>query len=55
MATFVLLQMTVVEAYAGRKKLDPPDDSTQIHPMVVSLLSEGAAQNTTGNVFVPKV
>ncbi|XP_044486506.1 calcium-transporting ATPase 9, plasma membrane-type isoform X3 [Mangifera indica] len=52
--TLTLNQMTVVEAYAGRKKLDPPDDSTQIHPMVVSLLSEGAAQNTTGNVFVPK-
>ncbi|KAJ0007800.1 hypothetical protein Pint_30513 [Pistacia integerrima] len=44
----------LVEAYAGRKKIDPPDDTSQIHPAVVSLLSEGVAQNTTGNVFVPK-
>ncbi|KAJ0075521.1 hypothetical protein Patl1_34906 [Pistacia atlantica] len=46
--------MRVVEAYAGRKKIDPADDTSQIHPAVVSLLSEGVAQNTTGNVFVPK-
>lgn len=50
-----LLQMTVVEAYAGRKKINPPDDSSQFHPMVSSLLSEGVALNTTGNVFVPEV
>ncbi|XP_044496104.1 calcium-transporting ATPase 9, plasma membrane-type-like isoform X2 [Mangifera indica] len=52
--TLTTNQMTVVEAYAGRKKIDPPDDTSQIHPAVVSLLSEGAAHNTTGNVFVPK-
>ncbi|MED6225179.1 Calcium-transporting ATPase 9, plasma membrane-type, partial [Stylosanthes scabra] len=52
--TLTLNQMTVVEAYAGRKKLDPPDDSSKLHPEVLSLINEGIAQNTTGNVFVPK-
>lgn len=47
--------MTVVEAYVGRKKIDPPDDSSQLHPDVSSLLHEGIACNTQGNVFVPKV
>nr|XP_025611233.1 calcium-transporting ATPase 9, plasma membrane-type isoform X1 [Arachis hypogaea]XP_025670963.1 calcium-transporting ATPase 9, plasma membrane-type-like isoform X1 [Arachis hypogaea] len=52
--TLTLNQMTVVEAYAGRKKQDPPDDSSKLHPEVLSLINEGIAQNTTGNVFVPK-
>lgn len=52
--TLTLNQMTVVEAHVGRKRLNPPDDSSQLHPEVNSLLSEGIAQNTTGNVFVPK-
>lgn len=47
--------MTVVEAYVGKKKLSPPDDSLQLHPEVSSILCEGIAQNTTGNVFVPEV
>lgn len=47
--------MTVVEAYVGRKKINPPDDSSQLAPGVCSLLLEGIAHNTTGNVFVPKV
>ena len=47
--------MTVVEAFVGRKKLNPPDDLTKLHPEVLSLINEGIAQNTTGNVFVPKV
>ncbi|KAH9667745.1 calcium-transporting ATPase 9 plasma membrane-type [Citrus sinensis] len=47
-------KMTVVEAFIGRKKINPPDDSSQMHSIVISLLSEGIAQNTTGNVFVPK-
>jgi P-type Ca2+ transporter type 2C len=48
--------MTVVEAYAaGREKLNPPDDSSKLHPEVLSLINEGIAQNTTGNIFVPKV
>ena len=51
----IMLQMTVVEAYVGKKKMDPPDDPSQLHQLTASLLSEGIAQNTTGHVFVPKV
>lgn len=47
--------MTVVEAFVGRKKLNEPDDSLKLHPEVLSLINEGIARNTTGNVFVPKV
>ncbi len=47
--------MTVVEAYVGRKKINPPDYSSQLHSVISSLLIEGIAQNTTGKVFVPKV
>ncbi|KAK8581365.1 hypothetical protein V6N12_071593 [Hibiscus sabdariffa] len=49
-----LNEMTVVEAVIGKKKANPPDDSSQLPVSVVSLLSEGVAQNSTGNVFVPK-
>ncbi|XP_012076078.1 calcium-transporting ATPase 9, plasma membrane-type isoform X2 [Jatropha curcas] len=52
--TLTLNQMTVVEAYVGRMKMNGPDDSSQLHSEVVSLLCEGAAQNSTGNVFAPK-
>ncbi|KAL5056737.1 hypothetical protein RYX36_028341 [Vicia faba] len=52
--TLTLNQMTVVETYVGRKKLNPPDDSSKLHPEVVSLINEGIAQNTTGNIFIPK-
>ncbi|KAK6284679.1 hypothetical protein POUND7_003631 [Theobroma cacao] len=52
--TLTLNEMTVVEAFVGKKKINPPADSSQLHPSVVSLLSEGVAQNSTGNVFVPK-
>ncbi|RZB84885.1 calcium-transporting ATPase 9, plasma membrane-type-like [Glycine soja] len=52
--TLTLNQMTVVEACVGRKKLNPPDDLTKLHPEVSSLINEGIAQNTTGNIFVPK-
>ncbi|KEH39694.1 calcium-transporting ATPase 9, plasma membrane-type protein [Medicago truncatula] len=53
--TLTLNQMTVVEAYAGgREKLNPPDDSSKLHPEVLSLINEGIAQNTTGNIFIPK-
>ncbi|OIW09320.1 hypothetical protein TanjilG_01291 [Lupinus angustifolius] len=52
--TLTLNQMTVVEAYVGRKKLNPPDDSSTMHPEVLSLTNEGIAQNTTGNIFVPQ-
>ncbi|GKV26720.1 hypothetical protein SLEP1_g35968 [Rubroshorea leprosula] len=52
--TLTLNQMTVVEAYVGRKKINLPADFSQLHPSVVSLLNEGIAQNSAGNVFVPK-
>ncbi|KAB2613258.1 calcium-transporting ATPase 9 [Pyrus ussuriensis x Pyrus communis] len=51
--TLTLNQMTVVEAYVGIKKINPPDDTSQLHPLVSTLISEGVAQNTTGNVFEP--
>lgn len=47
--------MTVVEAYVGGNKLNQPDDVSNLHPEVLSLVNEGIAQNTTGNVFMPKV
>lgn len=47
--------MTVVEAYVGRNKLNPPNDSSKVHPEILSLINEGIAHNTTGNIFVPKV
>ena len=47
--------MTVVEAYVGRNKMHSPDYSSKLDPKVLALLYEGVAQNTTGNVFHPKV
>jgi len=47
--------MTVVEAYAGKKKLNPPSDATQMPLELSTLLIEGIAINTTGSVFTPKV
>ncbi|KAE8718454.1 Calcium-transporting ATPase 9, plasma membrane-type [Hibiscus syriacus] len=35
-------------------EINPPADSSQLHPSVVSLLSEGVAHNSAGNVFVSK-
>ncbi|KAI9387952.1 hypothetical protein POPTR_010G250800v4 [Populus trichocarpa] len=52
--TLTLNQMTVVEAYIGKQKINPPDNPLKLHSEVSSLLCEGIAQNTTGNVFVPK-
>ncbi|KAL3579571.1 hypothetical protein D5086_021075 [Populus alba] len=52
--TLTLNQMTVVEAYIGKQKINPPDNPLNLHSEVSSLLCEGIAQNTTGNVFVPK-
>lgn len=55
-STFLLLlQMTVVEAYICGKKIDSPDNSSQLPPKVASLLIEGIAQNTTGSVFMSEV
>jgi len=46
-------QMTVVEAYAGGKKIDPPHKLES--PMLRSLLIEGVALNTNGSVYAPEV
>ena len=47
--------MTVVEAYIGGKKIEPPDNESVLPPLVKPLIMEGVAQNTTGSVFVPEV
>lgn len=47
--------MTVFEAYVGNQKIKPSDDPSQLQSEAGLLLCEGIAQNTTGNVFVPKV
>ncbi|CAA0829544.1 Calcium-transporting ATPase 9- plasma membrane-type [Striga hermonthica] len=52
--TLTLNQMTVVEAYVGKTKLDPPEDVSKLHATVSSLLDEGVAQNTAGSVFLSK-
>ncbi|KAJ8431754.1 hypothetical protein Cgig2_028971 [Carnegiea gigantea] len=52
--TLTLNQMTVVEAYAGKKKLNPPSDASQMPLELSTLLIEGIAINTTGSVFTSK-
>ncbi|WCJ28540.1 calcium-transporting ATPase putative [Euphorbia peplus] len=51
--TLTLNQMTVVEAYVGKQKMNP-DNSSQLHSEVKSLLCEGVALNSSGNVYLPK-
>ncbi|KAK7411963.1 hypothetical protein VNO78_03408 [Psophocarpus tetragonolobus] len=51
--TLTMNQMTVVEAYAGGKKIDPPH-MLESYPMLRTLLIEGVAQNTNGSVYVPE-
>ncbi|KAG8380254.1 hypothetical protein BUALT_Bualt07G0174100 [Buddleja alternifolia] len=52
--TLTLNQMTVVEAYVGKNKIDPPEDGSQLEATISSLLDEGVAQNTAGSVFLSK-
>lgn len=47
--------MTVVEAYAGGKKVDSADNKSELSPTVSSLLKEGIAQNSNGSVFISEV
>ncbi|XP_027353594.1 calcium-transporting ATPase 8, plasma membrane-type-like [Abrus precatorius] len=51
--TLTMNLMTVVEAYAGGKKIDPPH-KLESFPMLRSLLIEGVAQNTNGSVYAPE-
>ncbi|KAL6292501.1 hypothetical protein ACE6H2_000643 [Prunus campanulata] len=50
-----LNEMSVVQAYAGGKKIDPSDNNMPyLSPKLSSLLTEGIAQNTEGSVYVPE-
>ncbi|KAE8660295.1 Calcium-transporting ATPase 8, plasma membrane-type [Hibiscus syriacus] len=46
--------MTVVEAYAGGRKIDPPDSSSELPDTLTSLLIESIAVNANGSVFTPE-
>ncbi|GFY90231.1 coatomer subunit beta-2 [Actinidia rufa] len=48
-------KITVVEAYASRKKIDPREDILRFNGVVSSFLKKGIAENTAGNVFPFKV
>ncbi|WVZ19262.1 hypothetical protein V8G54_006584 [Vigna mungo] len=50
--TLTMNEMTVVEAYAGGKKIDPPHELE--NTMLRSLLIEGVALNTNGSVYAPE-
>ncbi|XP_057504066.1 calcium-transporting ATPase 10, plasma membrane-type-like isoform X2 [Actinidia eriantha] len=52
--TLTLNQMTVVDAYVGRNKINPPEDSSQFDMVVSSLIHNSIAQNTSGSVFPSK-
>ncbi|KAL5214098.1 hypothetical protein ABZP36_003250 [Zizania latifolia] len=52
--TLTLNQMTVVEAYFGGKKMDPPNNVQVLPTTVSSLIIEGIAQNTSGSIFEPE-
>lgn len=47
--------MTVVEAYVGVENIGPPENKSQLSPMLSSLIIEGIAQNTNGSVYTPEV
>ncbi|KAL4383417.1 hypothetical protein GQ457_15G029490 [Hibiscus cannabinus] len=52
--TLTLNQMTVVEAYVGGRKIDPPDSSSELPDTLTSLLIESIAVNANGSVFTPE-
>lgn len=47
--------MTVVESCACLRKVNSNDGKPDLSPTLSSLIIEGIAQNTTGNVYVPEV
>ncbi|VAH51311.1 unnamed protein product [Triticum turgidum subsp. durum] len=52
--TLTLNQMTVVEAYFGGEKMDPPDNTQKLSAAVSTMIIEGIAQNTSGSIFEPE-
>ncbi|PRQ37105.1 putative calcium-transporting ATPase [Rosa chinensis] len=52
--TLTLNQMAVVESCACLKKVNNSDGKPDLSPKISSLIIEGIAQNTTGNVYVPE-
>ncbi|KAJ3707985.1 hypothetical protein LUZ61_011690 [Rhynchospora tenuis] len=52
--TLTLNQMTVVEAYVGKKNVAVASNADSLSPTVNSLLVEGIAQNSTGSVYEPE-
>ncbi|KAI7747089.1 hypothetical protein M8C21_002525, partial [Ambrosia artemisiifolia] len=52
--TLTLNLMTIVEAYICGRKIDPPNNTSELSSGVASLLIESVAHNTTGSVFVPE-
>ena len=47
--------MTVVEAYFGGEKTDPPDNTQKLSSAVSTMIIEGIDQNTSVSIFEPKV
>ncbi|KAF7837972.1 calcium-transporting ATPase 8, plasma membrane-type [Senna tora] len=52
--TLTMNQMTVVEAYSGGKKIEPPDNKAELSPNLCTLILEGIAQNSNGSVYMPE-
>ncbi|KAF0906129.1 hypothetical protein E2562_009120 [Oryza meyeriana var. granulata] len=52
--TLTLNQMTVVRSVVGGIKLKSPADVENLSPIVLSLVLEGIAQNTSGSIFEPE-
>ncbi|KAK3434030.1 hypothetical protein EUGRSUZ_D01503 [Eucalyptus grandis] len=46
--------LTLNQAYACGRKVNPPDSNSQLSTSLISLLIEGIAQNSNGSVYVPE-